>query len=97
MADIDASIPQRIPRNAIINYRIRLTGYTLWVLMLISIPEFQRDPRRWVVVGFLLVLPHLLYLRSRRASSGYHAEYVNLALEYWRLMDSGFGLRHPRF
>lgn len=53
----------------------------MMTLIMLSIPDFHHDPKRWVMIGFVLIWPHLFYWMARRAKSGYKAEGVNILLD----------------
>lgn len=73
--------PRRVSRNALLNYRLRVPASLMLVLIFASIPDFQQDPRRWAMVGFVIIWPHLFYWMARRAQSGYRAEGINILLD----------------
>ena len=72
-------VPKRqVSRNAMINYRMRTLGLGMMALMFLSISDDYPDLQRWLMIGVLLVWPHVLFQISRHASSGYHAETFNI-------------------
>jgi len=80
---IEGPVKHRISRNASLGFRARIVGYPLFAIMLMSVPDFISDPRRWILTVILLILPFIFYIRSNRATSGYHAELNNMLLEYF--------------
>ena len=76
-----ADTPRKVSRNALINYRLRLSASAMLLAIFISIPDFQNDPRRWGMMALILIWPHLLYWFSRRAESGYKAEGRNILVD----------------
>ena len=80
----------------LINYRARTVGMTLLALMLASITDFRHNDPRWVLVGLLLIWPHLLYWIARRAKQGSQAETVNILADSflggWQIAAFAFRL-----
>ena len=71
-------LTRSVSRNVVINYRARTVGMCLLALMLASLSDFRHDDPRWVLVGLLLIWPHVLYWIARRAKQGGQAETVNI-------------------
>jgi len=81
MATGSTDTPRRRSRNALVNYRLRIGASLMLASIFLSIPDFQHDPRRWGMVAFVLLWPHLFYWFARRAESGYKAEGINILLD----------------
>jgi len=72
---------KRRSKNALLNYRLRIVASIALLAIFASIPEFHHDPKRWGMVAFIILWPHLFYWRASRAGSGYQAERFNTLLD----------------
>jgi len=78
MNSASVATPRKISRNAVLNYRMRTFGLTLWALMFAVISDDYPGWQRWLMIGLTLAWPHVLFQIARRASSGYRAESFNI-------------------
>ena len=87
--------PRARPSYAQVNYRPRIFGYSLFLLMLLAVPRQEWTDAHVALTALCIVWPHVAYVAARRRTDQRAAERTNILLDcvIAGCIASGYALR----